>query len=171
MLHAVLLISVLLAPVHARAQSARIDRIHIIDPGIYSVQSRPPDPLTGIRIVSNPQLLRRTADIPAKLGLSFGFRYLIQGVPVGVKVPVEFVTLYPHPGIHREGKRLAERRYTMQIAVAVRNFASFQFDEFEELVPGIWIMEAWTAGRKLGEQRFCVLLAEALESSCRDISS
>ena len=124
------------------------------------------------RPVASARLLRAATNIPARLGVRFGFRYALQGSPVGARVPIEIVMRYPHPGIPRNGRLVSEHRYSVEMPIGAPQYTDFQFDEPEELVPGIWVMELWSADRKLGEQQFCVGSVDApRHHSCNDVFS
>jgi hypothetical protein len=102
--------------------------------------------------------------------LRFGLRYALQGSPIAGPATLEIVTRYPVPGIQRgTAPKLAEHRYSVRVGIGVPQYCDYQFDDAEELLPGIWIIEIWYAGRKLGGQRFCVNGAPEINApACAD---
>jgi hypothetical protein len=143
----------------AGAQPLRIDRVQILERGIYHAQ---PDMTRGR--VNNPwpvrdvRLITATSDIPMRRHLRFGVRYILLGRPSGAPVAVDLVTRYPAPGRldPTTKERRLESRYQLTIPIGGTRYRDFQLVEDEEFIPGIWVFEFWSGARKLGEQSFCV---------------
>ncbi len=76
-----------LASCASLADEHRVDRVSVLERGIFQAQSGGPPighssfgPVTKVRDVS---LVRSTTTIPARKSLRFGLRYVIDGVPAG----------------------------------------------------------------------------------------
>ena len=109
----------LVAPLAARAEGVRIERIDVVDTGIYrsstGEETADPNAPTGtIAAVTTVTNVEATTAIPGKLGLEFGLRYVIVGEPAGAEVPLDFVITYPPPGLvdPAEPTPLLESRYS-----------------------------------------------------------
>ena len=101
----------------------------------------------------------RTDQICAKLGLSFGIEYVVEGVPNGEVVVVEMVTRFPPAGVvNDKGQRFGENRFPWQIVIGKQSHRTFTFDEAWELVPGRWSLEFFKNGRKIGGKDFDVTI-------------
>ena len=158
----VFLFSILASSV-SQADKHRVDRISVLERGIFHAQSsRAPighsrlGPVTKVREVS---LVRSTTTIPARKSLRFGLRYVIDGVPAGAKVEIKLVTRFPEAGLLDTitGVRHHESEYTIPHIVGAPAYREFRFDRSWEIVPGEWAFEFWHGGRKIGMQKFCVL--------------
>lgn len=147
----------LAAPV--AAQSTRVQSIEISDAGIYTpeVKSTQRD-ANGVlqSVVSNPRLVTPTTTIPAKVGVSFGFRYRIVGAPAGAHVAITKVTRYPAPGARPPGstKPLLSSSSTLIRQVSVPTFSAYSIEEPWEVLPGKWVFEFWFGNQKLCAQEF-----------------
>src|SRR5690349_2077422 len=88
----------------ARADEPLIDRIDIIDYGIFSVETKrhreASETATGqVNDVADPLLESATRTIPAKLGVHFGFRYVLTGRPSDGIASLQVKTIFPSPGL------------------------------------------------------------------------
>ena len=153
----------LVAPIAARAEGVRIERIDIVDTGIYTVETgeETPDPNapTGtIAAVTTVTNIEATMAIPAKVGLEFGLRYVIVGEPAGAEVPLDFVITYPAPGLvdPAEPTPLLKSRYSRDKKIGETVYLGYGFENDWEIVPGEWTFEIWYEGRKLASQTFRV---------------
>jgi len=153
----------LLTFVQYEARSSPIDKVVIVEAGIYSARTvgdvaRPHDP-TAIHTVDRIKLLESTTTVPARKGIRFGFRYVILGSPKGTNVELGLAINFPTPGLHAPGSNTT---YLRSEVTAVRTIGStayreFHFDHEWEIIPGLWTFEFWYGDRKVGEQSFCVV--------------
>ena len=72
----------LLSSVHAFAQTPQVDRIDIVDYGIYTAGTKSKESLPGsaagaLTIESDIRLVKTTRTVPAQEGIEFGSRALI----------------------------------------------------------------------------------------------
>lgn len=152
---AIFLTCMFLTPTYA--QGLRLHGVVVAEKGIYRADASVVESATGVRRVRNAKLVQATTDIPARLGVRFGLRFALQGVPIGAPAKLELVTRFPRQGlVQHPGGVVFEHRYVVEVNVGVPQYRDFQFDEHYELVTGRWVFEFWHSGRKIGEQRFCV---------------
>jgi hypothetical protein len=156
---------VLLVPLTAVAEELRIKDILIMNPGIYRArtvgQAEAPETAYGFRnVVINPTLEQMTVEIPGALGVRMGFLFAVVGEPNGATAKIDMVLHFPEPGLTDPATRRAHLsdRNSLEIGINDLSYQEYQFEDFWEIVPGIWTFEFWHDGRKLGEQRFKVIL-------------
>jgi hypothetical protein len=146
-------------PVHAQAPS--IDRIEIVEYGIYSVdrhvQGRDPRGINQATATS-VRHAATTRDIPARIGTTFGFRYKIIGTPDELPITLRRVVVFPAPGIQpsSSSKRLSRDEFAVQARIGETNYMFYTLEDDFELMPGIWVVEIWYGNRKLASQTFTV---------------
>ncbi len=90
------------------AQTPQISRIDVIEYGIYRAEAtkRTDTPGTAggyVVSVTNITNIQVTRTVPARLGVKFGFRYNVVGMPNGVTVPVTIVDKFPEQGLRKPG--------------------------------------------------------------------
>jgi hypothetical protein len=159
-----LLAAVLLAaPLAARAADLKVERIDVVDTGIYTVATGEvtADPAAPAGTIAAPiaaTLVEATTTIPGRPGLEFGLRYVIVGEPAGAEIPLDFVIAYPAPGLvdPAEPEPLRESRFTRPKTIGETVYLGYGFENDWEIVPGEWRFEIWHGGAKLAEQRFTV---------------
>jgi hypothetical protein len=146
------------------AQTLTVDRIDVLDHGIYtsSRSSQVAAPGTAAGTTSEVADIRHTATtrtIPAQEGVEFGFRYTVVGAPAGAEVPLHFVTIFPPPGMHNPAKRepQAQSEYDHSTQIGVAAYKSYSLRNDWEVVPGNWTMQIWHGDRKLAEQTFTLV--------------
>ena len=130
---------------------------------------RNPDTLDGQQSTArgSPKFAEHTTFVPAKLGTSFGFSFLLSGID-GTS-SVELKKIVKHPRM-RNAKGEEEVQYTMIETRPVRNGrvvggAGYSLDRPEELEPGIWTFELWYRDMKLVSQSFTVYDEAALAAA------
>jgi hypothetical protein len=146
----------------AAAQEARVSGFRIVEAGLYSrdiVSSQRGANGVVQNAVSNPQLTTGTTRIPARLGVSFGIRYIITGVPDRGSVTVRTETRYPPPGARPPGSvsPLAFNLVSSRAKLSSVRFAGYTLAEPWELMPGKWVISIWVDDRKLGEKEFTLV--------------
>src|SRR6476660_8647945 len=92
------------APLAAWAEDARVDRIDIVDKGIYAITTgeETPDantPTGKISAVTKVRNIEATTAIRGHVGVEFGFQYMVVGAPAAAEVSVDIVNTYPPPGL------------------------------------------------------------------------
>lgn len=102
----------------------------------------------------------RTDTVCARLGVTFGFDYVLLGSPAGALVRLEAVTRFPPQGMtNAEGRHFAKNEYEAVVPVGGAGTRTFTFEEPWEMVPGTWVFEYHFNGRKIGEKAFEVATA------------
>ncbi|MGP0059777.1 MAG: DUF3859 domain-containing protein [Beijerinckiaceae bacterium] len=147
----------------AFAQTVRLDRINIVEAGVYEaeIEKRVPEPNspTGMRnVLGEVKLVARGPQVPAGLGVHFGVRYIIVGAPKGKNADIRIIWRYPSPGLKnpKTGEVIFRSDRTLSRAIGVPQFTDYSFDNDWEVVTGIWTLELAYGDRKLAEQSFTV---------------
>src|SRR5436190_2143955 len=127
---------------------------------------RNPDTLNGQQatVRGGPKFAGHTTFVPAKLGTSFGFSFLLSGIDETSSVELKKIVKHPRM---KNAKGEEEVQYTMTETRPVRNGrviagAGYSLDRPEELEPGIWTFEIWYRNKKLVSQSFTVYDEAAL---------
>ncbi|MBS0220971.1 MAG: DUF3859 domain-containing protein [Proteobacteria bacterium] len=147
----------LLAP---SAHAAGPISVEIVDIGIYVVNSGEstlqPDGIVDSRVTEICHLAT-TVTIPAKLNISFGFRYRVKGSPGTVR-PLTVVKHFPvevsPPGAPKPFSSFSR---TIAAAPGVIRYAGYTMDHDWEILPGTWVFQIFDGGRKLAEKRFTIV--------------
>jgi len=153
------------APAAGQAQNITLDRVDIVEAGIYQIHRtgevvQSPNTAVGtIRSADRRELIEATTTVPAKVGTSFGIRFVAIGEPMGTKMNVTFITRYPAQGLRNPntGKIAYKSEFEWGIETGKRVARTYSFDNAWEAVPGEWALEFWHQGRKLGGQTFTVV--------------
>jgi len=146
----------------AHAQTA--DKLDVFEYGIYASSPR-----TAVGQSRNGmtryqaeriELLQSTRTVIARIGTEFGFRYRVTGKPPGAPVLLTIVTKFPVPGVvaPKGSVPFVQDVDTVIAALNGRSFLTWPFERRSDLVPGIWTIEIWQGTKKLGEQRFNIIL-------------
>jgi hypothetical protein len=148
----------------AAAQDARIDRIQVIETGIFQAETTATEKTSGTatgtrHILKGTVLLKSTTRIEAKVGVHFGMQFWIFGRPNKAPVWLTSVTYYPPPGLKNPDTGTALRRgeHTLAATIGAVNYRGYVFEHDWELAPGPWSFELWYAGRVLAKQTFEVV--------------
>ena len=139
----------------------RIDRVDIIEKGIFHVVPKPTQdhqasPAGSPRVLAGVVLIANTTVIKPAIGIHFGIRYRIRGYPRGARVPIRIVHHYPIAGLKNPHNQKPTYTYQQTSMKVVGNSAyeGYHLSAPWELVPGIWSFEIWHEGRLLAEQEF-----------------
>jgi hypothetical protein len=147
----------------ARAQDIQVERVDIVDKGIYTLTTggqttdanTPTGAISGVTTVKN---IEATTAIPGRLGLEFGLQYVVVGEPAGAEVSLDIVITYPAPGLvdPSDPKPILESRFSRVKKIGETVYLGYGFENAWEIVPGTWKFEIWFDDRKLAEQTFTV---------------
>jgi len=153
-----------LSCVSASAETPRIDRIEIVDYGVYSAhidrQAAAPGTMAGeMNLLNNVEHAVTTRMITAQLGVHFGFRYTVVGGPEGTAVSLHHVTIIPNPGLNNPAnhRRKTRNEYDLTSLIGEQSYTDYSFDNDWEIVPGIWTFQIWYGDRMLAEQKFTIV--------------
>lgn len=148
----------------ASAQGGKVDRIDIIESGIYRAETalveHAPATATGQRnILSDNKLLVSTTRVEAKVGVHFGMRYRVVGRPNLSTIKLISITQYPGAGLKKPGTETHQTRgeHALFATIGAVNYRGYVFEHDWELVPGAWTLELWDGKRKLASQTFDVV--------------
>jgi hypothetical protein len=145
----------------AFAQTAQIQRVDIVEYGIYTVnETNCRRDAEGIERCERSDVRHAAATwtIPAQHGVEFGLKYRVVGAPKGAHVALKRDWLLPGSGFLAPGKPPLKRLDRVDnVAIGDTNYVSYGFDDPWELVPGPWILEIWDGDRKLTSQTFTVV--------------
>jgi len=144
--------------------------IEIIESGIFSsadlgAMTRKTMP-TGNITVRRIELVKKTARIPAVLGVMFGVRYRLKGLTPGERVQIAVKVRMPEEKKLAQGSKEFEQSRKAYEEVSITKtigevtFDGFLFKKNRELVPGTWAIELLCNGIRIGEQSFEVYNAE-----------
>lgn len=137
----------------SQAADPKVDRVEIVQHGIYELQfDRHLSSHEGRAFdrVRAKALMQITDVVPGWPCISYGVEYRIIGEPAGAAVEIEMVTRIP-------GSSRQRTRTTINRTVGGIHFRSFTFDRRDELLPGTWTFEFKAGGQVIGEHRFHVL--------------
>jgi hypothetical protein len=155
---------VFFAATSASAQAPQVERIDVVEYGIYTANAESRESVPGsaagnLTIEKDIRLLQTTRNVPARRGVEFGFRYVVIGAPVGVAVPFHMVTIFPSPGLKNPRQTADHDRneFDRTKMIGTTQFRSYVLDNDWEVVPGVWIFQVWYQGRKLAEQKFTLV--------------
>jgi hypothetical protein len=144
----------------APGAQARVDAIRILEFGIYRATDLGPmktDTAVEVHALNNITLVQVTDVIPARLGVQFGVKYVVEGSPVGSPIDVILGIRYPRRGvINAQGGKMLQSEHKWSVQIGKPRWRVFTFHREGEVVPGEWVMEFSYQGRKLAEKRFRV---------------
>lgn len=111
----------------------------------------------GVRLqgLDDFRLLLSTTNIPARIGVRFGFRYEILGTPANVPIILTMVCKHPPMTNSVSGKVETIDSYELQSWIG-KTYTSDSFNEKSDCVPGLYTFEVWHQSKKLCEQVFTV---------------
>jgi hypothetical protein len=148
----------------AGAQAPQVDRINIIDFGIYTAtyQKRKKEEKTAsgtVAISTDFKLVTQTETVSARLGLRFGINYVVVGKQNGKAVTLDAITRFPPQGVvNVKGETFYQNEIKWDVTIGEPSFRTYKFDHVWEMVPGTWVFEFYYQGRKLVEKRFTVVV-------------
>lgn len=107
------------------------------------------------------KLVQATTNIPARIGIRFGFRYTIHGIhgtPSNAPVILTMVASHPPYKNPETGKTQTRDEYALR-SWAGETYTSYSFDNDWELIPGKFTFQVWQrgTGKKLCEQSFMIV--------------
>ena len=140
------------------------EEIHVIgakvtEAGIYASQVLTDETNSaGVKLqgLDEFKLLLNTTNIPARIGIRFGFRYEIIGTPANAPIILTMVAKYPPIKYSTTGKTETTDKYQLRSWIG-KTYTSGSLDEKSDCVPGQWTFEVWHEGKKLCEQAFLVV--------------
>jgi Domain of unknown function (DUF3859) len=106
------------------------------------------------------ELVQSTRTVVGAVGNQFGFRYRVEGLPLGTRVPLTMIIKFPPPGVAAKSAStlFLDDDYSHFVAAGSERFWTWTFDDQAQIVPGVWTLEIWYGKQKLAEQTFIVVL-------------
>jgi hypothetical protein len=140
------------------------ERVHITGAKVTEVGIYQAKVLTGetnaagviLQGLDEFKLLKSTTNVPARVGIRFGFRYEILGTPTNAPITLTMVGKHPPIKNSTTGKTETKDTYSLRSWIG-KTYTSNSLDEESDLVPGQWTFEVWHEGKKLCEQSFLVV--------------
>lgn len=131
-----------------KGNPADVAGVEIVEPGIYQrkIVKSPQDESTvagKVDVVKKGQVITITDSIPAEIGVSFGFKYIIKTADKrDTKYPVKYRVIYPSAMTNPEtGKTESEWEFSTFSSANKEVYTGFGFSEDYELLKGTWIFE------------------------------
>jgi len=145
------------------AKAASVDRVDIVDKGVFEIR---PGEVTDVRdapggkvtAAAGETLVESTDQFRGRLGLEFGFRYVLLGFPEGEAVQLDLVITFPPPGISdpAQGAPIFQVRVSREKRIGGTHYFGYGFEHDWEIVPGVWTLTIERGGTKLAEESFMV---------------
>lgn len=164
----VLLVS-LCSSLSTQAETPQVDRIDIIEAGIYQANVERVEEVKGtingrLDILSDINIIEITTTIPACVGTLFGIKFNVVGAPKYATVPLTMVLRLPPQGLRdpKAGETYFRSEYVSGGIISDNRYVGYSFDQDWEAVPGTWTFEIWYQDRKLAEQSFTVVSPERI---------
>jgi hypothetical protein len=147
----------------ALGQSARIERIEIVEAGLLEARkvdsmSTPGTASGETSVLDSIVFYESSRLVPARLGIQFGARYRIVGAPDGTAASVRTRWVVPAPGMRNPltGAVTHVDEAEERVVVGTDRLAGYKFGQDWEIVRGPWILEFWANGRRLNSVTFTV---------------
>jgi len=138
-------------------------RIRVLDHGIYTSQLReriphPSFTSGGVRIRKDCALQEQTEAVPAKLGIRFGFRYVIDPADDSPSIPVTVQWIFPEPGLtnSQTGRTDSMNEVSFHAPTREEVLIDYGFDYDWECRPGKWIFRLIVDGEIAAQREFNV---------------
>ncbi len=146
------------------AQEPRVDRIEVIEAGFFvyeaaSTRTDSPQSVEGVLVTpKNMRFLTETPAVTAKVGVSFGVRFLTVGEPRNAPVRLHTVWKIPPPGMTnpQNGRTYHESASDVTTRIGTGYLSGYGFDNQWEAVLGVWLLQVWQGNRKLLEHSFTI---------------
>jgi hypothetical protein len=162
------LASLIALPVFGQ-EKVHVTGAKITEVGIYQAQVKTDTTNSaGLKLqeIADVKLLKTTTNVPARLGVRFGFRYEILGAPTNASITLSMVAKHPPIKNPVTGKTTIWDSYQLRSWIG-KTFTCNSLDTEPDLVPGKWTFEIWHEGKKLCEQSFLVVPNRELDQPKR----
>jgi hypothetical protein len=147
----------------AVGQPPRIERIDIVEAGLLEArkvdsQTTPGTASGETSVLDSIVFYESSRQVPARLGVQFGARYRIVGLPAGAAAVVRTRWIIPAPGMRNplSGAVTREDDARESVVIGTDRLAGYKFSQGWEIVRGQWVLELWADDRKLNSITFTV---------------
>jgi len=140
-------------------RNAAVSGAKVTEVGIYQAQVFTEETnAAGVKLqgLDEFKLLKSTTNVPARMGVRFGFRYEILGTPTNAPITLTMAGIHPPIRSPVTGRTETRTTYSLRSRVG-QAYTSYSLDDASDLVPGQWTFEIWYADQKLCEQSFWVV--------------
>jgi hypothetical protein len=140
-------------------QEIHVTGAKITEVGIYASQIITDETnAAGVKLqgLDDFKLLMSTTNVPARIGIRFGFRFEILGTPANAPIVLTMVGKHPPLKNPTTGKMETTDTYQLNSWIG-KTYTSNSLDQKSDCVPGQWSFEVWHEGTKLCEQSFLVI--------------
>ncbi len=149
-----------LAASAAQAQSIRAEAATVVDYGTYAVEdSSVTTDEQGVKqhYHDNLSLIERTNTVPLRLGVTFGFRYMLSGT-TNSSSPIRQITIYPSGGLVAPVKsRIDSVEQDTTVQIGDTGLIDYTLEDPWELVPGVWTLEVRAGDKLLASESFTLV--------------
>ena len=146
------------------AQAKEVSGIDIVEYGIYELERQQSELQKGTStgygsVVTDLVRTEATETIPARLGVRFGFMFVVRGVPLNQQVGFTTKIHFPFPGITNPETGITKSvdEYKHGGLIGAPTFNGYGLTKSWEAIPGKWKFEMYYDGRKLAEKTFLLL--------------
>jgi len=102
------------------------------------------------------RLTSQTDRIPAKLGVTFGYKFEVTGTPQNAYTELLCESVYPRLMAPDKNELIHDYHYSTLVEIGPNNFALYQFEENWELAPGKWTLSIKDGDQVLVQKSFTV---------------
>lgn len=148
-------------------ETIQVTGARVTEVGVYQAVVRTDETnAAGVKLqgLDEFKLLQSTTNVPARIGIRFGFRYEIIGTPTNAPITLTMVGTHPPIKNPTTGKMETKETYQLKSWIG-KTYTSNSLDRDSDVVPGEWTFEVWYEGRKLCEQSFFVVPDEHQKAS------
>lgn len=147
----------------ALAQQPQIDKVEIVEAGLLEARKvdslATPGTASGkTSVLDSIVFYELSRHVPARLGVQFGARYRIVGMPDGAATSIRTKWIVPAPGMRNPltGATTEVDEAEENVVVGTDRLAGYKFGQAWEVVRGPWVLEFWANGRRLNSVTFTV---------------
>ena len=131
-------------------EEVRVSGAKVTEVGIYRAQVLTGETnAAGVKLqgLDEFKLLKSTTNVPARIGIRFGFRYEIIGTPTNAPVTLTMVGKHPPIKNSTTGKIETKETYRLKSWIG-KTYTSYSLDDESDLVPAQWTFEVWHEGKE-----------------------
>ncbi len=147
----------------AIAQQPQVDKVEVVEAGLLEARKvdslATPGTASGkTTVLDSVVFYELSRHVPARLGVQFGARYRIVGMPDGAATSIRTKWVLPSPGMRNPltGATAEVDEAEETVVNGTDRLAGYKFGQEWEVVRGPWILEFWANGRKLSSVTFTV---------------
>ncbi len=151
------LFALIFADVEARAQA--VSSIDIVEYGLYVADVENTEVLPNglaANTLSSLCHVATTYNVPAKMGMHFGFRFRTNGPNNGIVGPRKII-VFPADMRPPGSPPLKTAEFQISKLIGSVSYTGYAFDHAWEMQLGTWTTQIWEGNRKLAEMNFTVV--------------